>query len=160
MSLSGLISPRAADPKSESSRTRYRPQRSASLFSSTCVSPSFSIRPTCCLYYDRLLLHPVVGRFLRDDDVVHVALAQAGGRDAQEARLGLQLGDAAGAAVPHAGAQAADHLIDQLGERPFGGHAAFDAFGNHFDVGILGIAVVAGRSEERRGGKEGRYLRA
>src|ERR1017187_5505999 len=100
--------------------------------------------PTCCLYYARPLLHPVVRRFLGDDYVVYVALAQAGGRDAQETRLGLQFGDAAGAAVSHAGSQAAHQLIDQLGERPFGGHAAFDAFGNHLGVGILGIAVEAG----------------
>ena len=52
-----------------------------------------------------LLLHAVIGRFLGDDHVVHVALAQARAGDSHEARLPLQLGDVPRAAVAHAGAQ-------------------------------------------------------
>jgi hypothetical protein len=52
------------------------------------------------------------------------------GRDPQEARVLVQLEMRirARAAVAHAGAQAAHELIDQVGQRSLGGHAAFDAF--------------------------------
>jgi hypothetical protein len=42
--LSGRISPRAAEPNNESSRTWYRRQRSANLASSTSISPRWSVR--------------------------------------------------------------------------------------------------------------------
>src|ERR1700679_2603927 len=45
------------------------------------------------------LLDPVIGSFFCDDDVVHVALAQTGGGDANEARFGLHLLDRAAAAI-------------------------------------------------------------
>ena len=81
----------------------------------------------------------VVGGFAGDDDVVDVALAEAGVGDADEARVGLQLCDGAAAEVAHAGAQAADELVDHGFERAAVGDAAFDAFGDEF-----GEAVGAG----------------
>src|ERR1041385_1029918 len=90
-----------------------------------------------------VLLHSIVGRFFGDDDVVDVALAQAGGGDAEEAGLCLQLVDVAGAAVAHAALQTADQLVDEIGDRAFGGDAAFDALGNKLAAGFLGVPVAA-----------------
>ncbi len=61
------------------------------------------------------LFDPVIGRFLRDDDIVHVAFAQTGGRDAHEACFLLQLRERPATAVAHSGAQSADQLIHQIG---------------------------------------------
>src|SRR5262245_5602865 len=58
----------------------------------------------------RVLLHPIVRRFLRDDDVVHVAFAQPCGAHANELRVALQRRDVFAAAIAHAGAQAAREL--------------------------------------------------
>src|ERR1051326_3758701 len=71
-----------------------------------------------------LLFETVVRRFLRDDYVVDVRLFEAGGADADEARLLLKLFDASAARVAHAGAQAADKLRDHLGECALVGHTA------------------------------------
>src|SRR5207249_862064 len=77
-----------------------------------------------------LLLKAVVRRFLGDDDVVDVALLQAGGGDAHEARARLQLADAGGAAVAHPCAQAAYELLHHGRERPFVRNHALDALGD------------------------------
>src|SRR5919198_6319023 len=58
----------------------------------------------------------VIGRVLRDRDVVRVRLAQAGAGDAHEARL-LHRVDRRRAAVAHRLAQAADDLMQHAGER-------------------------------------------
>ena len=63
------------------------------------------------------LFDPVIGRFLRDDDIVDVAFAQTGGRDAHEAGFLLQLHERPASAVAHTCAQTADQLIDQIGQR-------------------------------------------
>src|SRR5437016_5346374 len=62
----------------------------------------------------RSLPELVVGGFLRDRDVVRMALAQAGGADLHELGEGAHLLDVAGAAITHAGAQAAHHLEHRL----------------------------------------------
>ncbi len=80
----------------------------------------------------------VVGSFAGDDDVVDVAFAEAGAGDANELCLLLQLLDGCAAEIAHAGAQAADELVDHGLERSAVGHASLDAFGDE-----LGEAVAA-----------------
>src|ERR1700724_1689034 len=91
------------------------------------------------------LFKTIVGGFFSDDDVVHVALAQTGRRDADALGPFAQLLNGATAAVAHAGAQAAHELIHQIGQYALIGHPAFDAFGNQFaargHIGFLGIAI-------------------
>ena len=73
-------------------------------------------------------------------------LAHAGGGDLHEAGVAAHLGDAAAAGVAHAGAQAADHLVDDRRHRALEGHAAFDAFRHElldFARGVLEVAVLA-----------------
>src|SRR5271165_6978744 len=96
------------------------------------------------------LLQPVIGRFLGDDDVVYVAFAKAGRCDAEEFRFVLQFADRSRAAISHAGAQAADKLINHLGQRTFIRDAAFDAFGNEFAAGFLGVAIGSALSYGHR----------
>src|SRR5574341_2493900 len=86
---------------------------------------SSAIIPTSCR-----LLQPVTGGLTSDDDVVDVALAQSGARDAHEARFLLQVGDGGAAAVAHAGAQAAHQLLHHGGELSLVGDAALDALGH------------------------------
>src|SRR5271154_1204794 len=76
------------------------------------------------------LFDAVVGCFARDDYVVNVALAQAGGRNAHEVAALLEFIQICHAAVAHAAAQAADELIDEAGERTFIGDLSFDSFGD------------------------------
>src|SRR5437870_9801851 len=82
---------------------------------------------------------------------MHVALADAGGRDANELGFALQRRNVPAPAVPHARAEASDQLIDQAGDAAFVGHASFDPFGDEL-VGparrvevelVLEIAVPA-----------------
>src|SRR6185503_5582246 len=84
-------------------------------------------------------LKAVVRRFLGDDDVVDVALLQAGGGDAHEARARLQLTDASGAAIAHARSQAAHELLDHGRERPLVGDHALDALGH--ELARVGVPV-------------------
>ena len=98
----------------------------------------------------------IVRGFLRDLDVVRMAFAQARARDADELRLLMQLRNAAAAGITHAGAQAAEHLVDGLGQRPLVRHAALDALGttkalemgevqgamSGISIGVCGIITV------------------
>src|SRR4029077_5428495 len=84
------------------------------------------------------LLHPVVGRFLRNLDVVHVALAGAGGRDANHLSLPLQFPDRRAAAVPHPGAEPAHELVDHGRDAALVCHAPFDPLGHE----LLGRAAA------------------
>src|SRR6202008_1232560 len=66
-------------------------------------------------------------------------------------RAPLQLGDGGGAAVAHAGAQAADQLMDHCGDAALVRNAPFDSLGNELIGGaapfqvelVLEIAVAA-----------------
>src|SRR6188768_3757770 len=62
------------------------------------------------------LLRSVIRGFLRDGDVVDVALAEAGGGDANQLCLLLEPADAAAAAISHPGPQAADKLVHHGGD--------------------------------------------
>ena len=70
-----------------------------------CVFATFaSLRETD---FRERLFQPVVGRFLRDDHVVNVRLAQAGGSNANELTLILKFLDCATPCVAHSRTQAA-----------------------------------------------------
>src|SRR5437773_12557042 len=93
------------------------------------------------------LLKAVVRRFLGDDDVVDVALLEAGRGDAHESRARLQLADASGAAIAHARAQAAYELLHHRRERSLVRDHALDALGHELarvgvTVELLEIAVA------------------
>jgi len=77
---------------------------------------------------------PVVGGFLGDDHVVHVALAQTRARDPHEARIPLQLADIPRAAISHGGAQPAHKLIHHLESGPLAARA-FDASATSLEFG-------------------------
>src|SRR5262249_26477745 len=79
-------------------------------------------------------LDPVVRGFLRDLHVVDVALAQAGGGDADELRLGAQLLDVLAAAVPHPAAKAAHQLEDVHRQRALVRNPPLDALGDQLHV--------------------------
>src|SRR4051812_27668846 len=81
-----------------------------------------------------LVLDPVVRRFLRHLHVVHVALAQAGGGDADEPRLGPQLVDAAATGVTHAAPQPAHQLEHVHRQGTLVRDAPFDALGDELQV--------------------------
>src|SRR5207253_7750497 len=97
------------------------------------------------------LFHAVVRRFLRNLHVVHVALARAGRRDANQLRLPLQLANGRAAAVAHAGAETADELMNHRGDAPFVRDAPFDPLRHELVAGapafeiefVLEIAVAA-----------------
>src|SRR4051812_33314680 len=71
----------------------------------------------------------VIGRVLRDRDVVRVRLAEPGAGDADEAGR-LHRVDRRRAAVPHRLPEAADDLVQDTGERPLVRHAALDSLGH------------------------------
>src|SRR5215469_16168446 len=87
------------------------------------------------------LLDTVIGRFLRDNDVVNVTFPQARGRDAQEAGALLKRADIVSAAVAHSGTESANKLVDQVSQRAFGSDPSFDSFRHQFARGILLVAV-------------------
>src|SRR5262249_32008113 len=70
----------------------------------------------------------VVGRFLRNGDVMRMALLNRRAAHLDEASPRPQLLDVPGAAVPHAGPQTAHQLVNERPERPLVGHAALHAF--------------------------------
>ena len=72
---------------------------------------------------------------------MHVALAKARRGDFDKLRPLLHLGNGGAAAIAHAGAQAAGHLVDDGDDAAFVGHAAFNALGHEL-VGI-GVASAA-----------------
>src|SRR5579864_73805 len=89
------------------------------------------------------LFQPIVGSFTRNDHVMHVALTQSCAADADEPRLLLQLRDSLGAAIPHAGAHAANKLIHHLCQRSAIRHAAFNSFRHQFVHPIAAAIFIA-----------------
>src|SRR5271168_3685943 len=97
-----------------------------------------------------LLSAAVVGCLDGHLHVVRVALLEARPRDLNEPRV-LELFDGTGAAVAHAGAQAADELVGDRGEGAAVGHLAFDSLRNQLvlaehvvlEVAVLGVGLAA-----------------
>src|SRR5262249_56442082 len=69
----------------------------------------------------------VVGRFLRNSDVMRMTLLHRRRAHLDEARLGAQLLDVPGPTIPHAGPKPADELVDERRQVALVRHAALDA---------------------------------
>src|SRR6266571_3204946 len=69
----------------------------------------------------------IIGRLLRDDDIVDMAFAQSSTGDADETGTLAQILDGTTAAVAHARAQPTDQLIHHIGEGAFVGDTPLDA---------------------------------
>src|SRR5437016_13959199 len=93
----------------------------------------------------------VVGSFLRDGEVVRVALAEPCLGDADEAGLGTQLFDGGDAAVAHAGPETAHELIDHVRDLPLVGNARLDSFGHELLQILHAFLEVAVASPARHG---------
>src|SRR5579884_3777278 len=89
----------------------------------------------------------IVRRLFGDRDVVRVRLAQAGRRDADEARV-LHLTDRRGTAVPHRLAQPSDELVDDGPQRALVGDATFDALRDEL-VDVLDVTLEVPVLRER-----------
>jgi len=76
------------------------------------------------------VLGTIVGRFLRNSDVMRVALPHTGSGDLDESRIRAQLLDRSRSAIPHTRSQSAHKLIDERSQRSFERHPAFDSFGH------------------------------
>ena len=87
----------------------------------------------------------IVGRFLGDDDVVGVAFLDRRAGDLDEAGPGAQLLDGAGAAVAHAGAEAADERSVLVEERLRAGEDPWDFMADLPSVDELVVLLL--RSE-------------
>src|SRR6266508_2686881 len=85
-------------------------------------------------------IRPVVRRFLLDDDVVHVALAQAGGGDPHEARLLAELLDRLASEVAHAAAEPAGELVERHLDGPLVRDAPLDPLGHEL-VGVRDVRL-------------------
>src|SRR5262245_5350161 len=101
------------------------------------------------------LLDPVIGSFPCDDDIMHVALTQAGAADANEPRFLLQLRNCPGAAIAHTRTQAADELVHHLRQRAAVGHATLDPFRHQL---CQTVAVGPAERKSSFGGGGGRLV--
>src|SRR5687768_15708632 len=100
-----------------------------------------------------VVLGAVVGRFLRDRNVMGVVLPHGGGRDLNEPRVRTQLLNGFGSAISHSGSETSDKLIDEVGKRPFERHASLDSLRNQLagsPVLVAGLSVSFARSLHHR----------
>src|SRR5450759_1954644 len=100
------------------------------------------------------ILRAVVRRFLRNDHIVGMALAQARACDTHEARLLLHVFDRRGTGVAHSLAQTADELEDQGTEQTLVSDACLDALGDQvrivhvtLEVAVLAVATLLHRTD-------------
>src|SRR2546423_653745 len=95
---------------------------------------------------------PIVRCLLRHRHVVRVALAEAGGCNADELRV-LHLLDRRRAAITHGLAQTADELVQDPRDRPLAGDAPFDSLWHQLldilDV-TLEVTVTRGAARAHR----------
>src|SRR3989441_8241958 len=82
--------------------------------------------------FDAPLFHPIVRRFFRDNDVVHVALAQSRGGDSHESALLAEFLKRRRSHVSHAAFETTDKLVRQWAQLAFIGHTALHALRNGF----------------------------
>src|SRR6187200_565369 len=61
----------------------------------------------------------IIGSFFSDDDVMHMALAEAGKSLADKRRLLLQIRNGLTSAIAHAGLHSAHHLINMRRQQSF-----------------------------------------
>ena len=80
-------------------------------------------------------------------NIVRMALPQPCAGDPDKLGLLMKVGDGVAAAVSHAGADAADELVDRFAERTLERHARHDPFGNEFvDVDLAFLEIAVGRT--------------
>jgi len=80
-----------------------------------------------------------------------MTLAKARARDAHEGRVLLERLDIGAARVAHRGTQAADNLVNDVGDRSFVRHLPFDALGNELErIGHFGLEVAVGAAARHR----------
>src|SRR6266542_1671304 len=108
---------------------------------------SISSRPSRPLRSRQALLRSIVRRLFRDGDVVHVALAEPGGRDPDKLCLALQSGKRPAAAVAHPCTQSANELMNHRRDAAFVGDTPFDALGHELftpgrTAGTLEVELV------------------
>src|SRR5262245_8699205 len=97
------------------------------------------------------ILDRIIRRFLRDRDVVRMALGHARATHPAESCIAAKTLDVFRAAISHARTQAAHELIDEITQRPTIRHASFDAFGHHFARRRhIGLAVAVFRALDHR----------
>src|ERR1700751_3284891 len=104
------------------------------------------------------LLNVVVGCFARDDDIMHVAFAQARAGDTHKLSFLLQLLNAIATEVAHAGTKSADELINHGLERPAIGHAPLNAFRDELGEAVLPVALALHHTFRFFAGKVGARL--
>src|SRR4051794_32227738 len=83
------------------------------------------------------VLAGVVRRLFGDPDVVDMALAQTGAGHPHKASALMEFVDGVRAEIAHAGADAAQNLMDRVVERAFERHPTLDAFRNEARIGVL-----------------------
>ena len=91
----------------------------------------------------RLVVDAIVGGFLGDDDVVHMAFTQARRRDLTEGGVLEQVVEGAGTHITHTGTQTAHELVDGFHHMATVRHAAHDAFGDQLLAAFLEVTVGA-----------------
>ena len=94
------------------------------------------------------VLHGIVGGFLRDLDIVGMALLEGSGRDLDELAFLLKLFNVMRACKTHTAADTAAHLEDNVLNLAFIGYAAFDAFGNKLLGIFLEVSVLTALSSQ------------
>src|SRR5689334_8512061 len=90
----------------------------------------------------RLAARTVIGRFLRNGDVMWMTLLHRGRAHHNEAAARAQFLDVPCPAIPHTGPQSTDQLIDERSQRSLVRHPSLDAFGHEFVAAALGLAIA------------------
>src|SRR4051794_14485573 len=102
----------------------------------------------------------VVGRFLRNGDVMWMTLLHRRRAYLDEAGASAQFLDVSGAAVPHAGPQPAHQLVDERSQRTLVGHSSLDSLGHQFVPlpVLLAVAVPGAGHQGTQGAHPAVYL--
>ncbi len=105
---------------------------------------------SACLYKKMLVkcksssvLYGVVRSFFRDLDVMRMAFAEPCASNPYELGVFAKFLEIFRSAVSHAGAKAADQLMDRILQRAFVRYASFDAFRYELLIVVLEVAVLA-----------------
>src|SRR5690348_9617948 len=97
----------------ESREARHCSSAAAGAAGASRLASARAATPVRLVRLGRFELGRVVRRFLRNGDVMRMALPHTGRRDLYKSRLRAQLLNGSGARVSHAGPEAANHLIQE-----------------------------------------------
>src|SRR5690606_19426737 len=84
----------------------------------------------------------VIWRFLRNGNVMWMALPDASRCDPDEPRFRTQVFNGWSSAVAHACSKSPYQLVDERSERTFVGHASLDCLGNEFAIAPVIVDVA------------------